>query len=128
MRRVHDGIEIVDAEHAEVRDCESTALVLVRGQLALAGASGEVFHLSRQRRQRFGVGILQDRSEQTALDGDGNSHIRRFQLQNPVTRPDGIALGHLLQRVGDGLDDEVVDAELHTPAFELLVQLAAELE
>ena len=58
MRRVDDRVEVVDPEHAEVGDGEAAALILMRSELAVASAGGEVFHLRREGRERLGVGVL----------------------------------------------------------------------
>ena len=42
MGRVDHRVEVVDAEHAEVRDREAAALVFLRRKLAVAGAGGEI--------------------------------------------------------------------------------------
>ena len=75
MRRVDDSVEILDPEHAEVGDGKAAALILMRGQLSVAGAGGQILHLGGQGRQRFLMRVLEHRREQPTLDGDGHGHI-----------------------------------------------------
>jgi serine O-acetyltransferase len=50
------------------------ALVLVRRELAAAGAGGEVLHLGRKRGEGLLVGVAQDGREEAALDRDPACH------------------------------------------------------
>ncbi len=126
VRRVDDGVEVVDAEHAQVRDGEAAALVLLRLQLALAGARGEVLHFGGDLRQPLGVRVLDDRGQQPALDGHRDGHVGRLELQHAVAGPDGVRALDAHQRHGAGLDDEVVDRQLDARGAELLVQRLAQ--
>src|SRR5215510_9137338 len=51
LRRVNDGVEAVDAVHAEIGDRGRAALILVRREPLRAGAGGEIAHLVRDLRQ-----------------------------------------------------------------------------
>ena len=126
MRRVDDCVEVVDPEHPEVGNRKAAALIFMRRKLAVTRAGSEVFHLGREGRERFAFGVLQDRREETAFDGHGDSNVGGLQLENTIPGPDGIGVRHGLQRQGAGLDDEIVDRQLHTARFKLFVQIAAE--
>jgi SNF2 family DNA or RNA helicase len=75
MRRVDDRVEILDPEHAQIGDGEGSALVLLRGKLAVAGAAGQILHLGRECSQRFHLGVPQHGGEEPALDGHGHRHV-----------------------------------------------------
>lgn len=76
MRWVDDGSEIVYAEHAQVGDGESTALVFFRLEFAFPGSPCERLRLSGDGGKAFGTGILDDRGNETVRSGDGNTNIR----------------------------------------------------
>ncbi len=126
MRRVDHRIEIVDPKHTQIGNGKTAALVFMGGKFAVTGAGGEVFHFGREGRERFHLGVFQDRREQAAFDGNRNSHIGWFQFESTITSPDRIGLGHLLQGQSAGLDDEIVDRQFDAARFKLFVQIGAE--
>ena len=52
MRRVDDRVKVVDAKHAEVGNGKAAALIFMRCQFAVTGTGSEVFHFSREGRER----------------------------------------------------------------------------
>ena len=116
MWRVYDRIKVVDAEHAEVGHRESSALVFMRRKFAVAGAWARVFHLGDSADSDFISASRKHWRKQAALNRHGHSHIGFGELQHPVACPNGIGLGDLLQRKSPGLDDEIVDRQLHATA------------
>jgi hypothetical protein len=85
----------------------------MRGQLAVPRAGREVLHLRRQGGERFHLGIFQDRREEAAFDGHGDGHVRGFSFSIRSPAQTALAIGHGLQRKRAGLDDEIVDRQLH---------------
>ena len=75
VRRVDDGIEALDAVHAEVGDRGGAALVLVRGEPALARALGQIAHLVGDLGERLQLGVADDRREQPAFDGHRHADV-----------------------------------------------------
>ncbi len=78
MRRVDDGSELVNAKHAEVGDCECSALVLFRFELAFAGTGGERFGLGGDRGKTFRAYIFDDGCDQSVRCRDGDTDVRSF--------------------------------------------------
>ena len=72
--------------------------------------------------------VLENRREETALNGHGDSDVGWLELDDPITGPDRVGVRHRLEGQGAGLDDEVIDAELDATGFELLVGLRTEPE
>ena len=90
LRGVDDGSEVVDAEHAQVRDGECSALeslstvripknnphlVFLRLQLAVACFLGQSLGLRRDACQSLRASVLNDRSNQTSRGGDGDANV-----------------------------------------------------
>ena len=72
MGWIDDGVEVLDAEHAEVGDRETASLVLVRRQLAVARECRQFLHLGGQGRERLQVRVPENRREQAAFNGHGD--------------------------------------------------------
>ena len=89
--------------------------------LPFRGALGQVLDLVGDLRQALGrrlrmIGVIRPSAIATATDDVGV-----LVLEDRVVGPGGVGVGHLLQRHGGGLDDEVVDRQL------VLVRTAVQL-
>lgn len=76
LRRVDDGGEVRDVEHAEVGDGEGAALELVRLQLAVARLLGERLCLCGDGREALGAGVLDDGRDEPVRGGHGHRDVR----------------------------------------------------
>ena len=83
-------------------------------QLFLPRARRKVFHFGRDRGQRFGLGIANDRREQSAVERHGNADIGMVETQNAVAGPYRIRRRHPLQSERQRADDEIVDRKLES--------------
>ena len=111
MRRVDDGGEFLDPEHAHVGDGESAALEFIGFQFPGAGAGGEVAHFAADGQQSLLIGAAHDGRDQPIGDGDSDADIDIVIKHHAVIGPTGVDLGNTAQRGGGGLDDEIVDGE-----------------
>ena len=112
MRRIDHRGEILDAVHAEIGHRRGAALIFLGLQLARPRARREILHLGRDRRQRFGLGVADDRRDQAAGHRHRDADIGMLVLEHAAFGPAHIAVGNPLQRDRHRLDDEVVDREL----------------
>ena len=78
LRRVEDGDELLDAEHAEVRDRERPALEVVRAELAVARARDERRRARRRsRRSRARSALADHRHDEPVRRRDGDARRSR---------------------------------------------------
>src|SRR4051794_34573571 len=75
LRRVDDGPEARDAEHAQVGDGEGAAGDLVLLELAVAGAAGEVAGVAGQLAQALPIGVTDDRHDQSVVERDREADV-----------------------------------------------------
>ncbi len=76
LRRVEHGDELLDAEHAEVRDRERAALHVGQGQLAVAGAADEVRAGAGDLLHAPPVGVTDDRDDEPVRRRDRHADVR----------------------------------------------------
>ena len=110
LRRVEHGDELLDAEHAEVRDRERAALEVVLLQLVVARALHEVGARAGDLGDAQALGVADHRDDETLRRGDGDADVRArvdLDLAVDVVRVD-VAVAHerrgrhARQHVGDG--------------------------
>ena len=128
LGRVDDGFELLDAEHAHVGKTGSPTLVFFRSQLALFRARTEVFHLGADLAHPLGARILHDGGNKAIGNGHRDGNIGALELQHGVARELHIAGRNLLQRLGQCLDQHVVDRKLHALRFQRGVQFTAQFQ
>src|SRR5258705_334397 len=112
VRRVDDRGEMIDPVHAEVGNGCRPALIFLGLEFPGPGAGGEILHLARDRRQRLGLGLADDRGDQPAWHRDRHADIGMLVLEHAAVGPAHIAVGNPLQRDGERLDGEIIDREL----------------
>ena len=76
LRRVEDGGELLDAEHAEVRDRERPALEVRELQLVVAGPPDEVGARAGDLLHGAPVRVADDRDDEPLRRGDGDPDVR----------------------------------------------------
>ena len=112
MRRINNRLEVLDAEHAEVRHRRRSALIFIGLQLPRAGAGGIILHLVRDLRQAFRFSLADHGRDEATRDRNRDADIRVLVLEHSALSPGHIRVGHTLQRHGQRLDDEVIDRNL----------------
>ena len=65
------------------------------------------------------IRVAHDRSDEPVLDRDGDADVHAMETPDRVAFPRRVALGYAAQRERDGLDDEIVDADLAAIAEEV---------
>ena len=110
--RVDDRGELVDAQHAEVRDGERRPCVLLGHQLALTSSLGKVASLLGNLPQRQAIGVEQDGRDEAVFDGYSHSDVDAIELADLVGEPVRIDLGMLRQCERDRFDHYVVERRL----------------
>ena len=98
LGRVDDGRELLDAHHAEVRDGEGRAGVLVRLQAPVAGALGQFARLGRDVDQRLRVGVANHRGDQAVLERDRQADVHARVLLDVIAGERRVDLRVPLQR------------------------------
>mmetsp|Transcript_10498 Transcript_10498/g.42445 ORF Transcript_10498/g.42445 Transcript_10498/m.42445 type:complete len:452 (+) Transcript_10498:266-1621(+) len=124
LRRVDDGGELGDAEHAEVGDRAGAALELVRLELAVARSAREVADLGRDRREALGGRVGDDGRDEARGRGDGDRDVDGLVRSRHAVDPRRVGARHISQRERDGLDDDVVHRDFDP---ELRLERLAEL-
>src|SRR5882724_1815680 len=112
LGRVDDGGEVADAQHAEVRDGERRACVLLGPKLPVARALGHLARLRGDLTDGLLVGVADDRRGEAVLDRDGHADVDAGVLDDGLLGEGGVGLGDAAQRERAGLEDEVVPGEL----------------
>ena len=112
MRRIDHGGEILDAVHAEVGDRGGAALIFLRLEFARPGSRREILHLARNRRQRFGLGLADNRRNQSARHRHGDADVGMLVFHHAAFGPAHIAIRYPLQGNCHRLDDKIVDRKL----------------
>src|SRR5688500_1990986 len=112
LGRIDDRRELVDAEHAEVRDGERGARVLLWLELPLAGALRELACLTGDLAHALAVGVEDDRGDEPFLDGDRHPDMNAIEVADLVAEPMRVDLGVLGEGGRDGLQDDVVERDL----------------
>ena len=108
LRRVDDGAELGDAEHAEVRDRERPARELGRGDGVGPHALGQGARVARDLAQRLLVGVEHRRHDERVVGGDGDADVdARVELEAAVL-VGAVGARVLAQRQRRRLDDHVV--------------------
>ena len=78
LRRVYDRVEVVHAEHSEVRDGERPSLILLGLQLAFSCSASEGFGLGGYGSKAFGADVFDDGGDETVGGGDGDADVCSF--------------------------------------------------
>ena len=130
LRRIDDGVEAVDAEHAEVGDGERAALEFVGLELAVLGFAGERLGFAADLDERFVLRFLDDGGDEAVGDGDGEGELDVGELADGVALEGRVDGGDATDGLGGGLEDEIVEAELDRRGefAERFVELHAEVE
>src|SRR5262245_22733469 len=77
-----------------------------------AGSLCEVGNPRGHHRQRHHVDTAHHGRQEAAVHRHGYGDVDTVKAADRVTVPDGIGVGHVHERTGDGLDHEVVDRHL----------------
>src|SRR5690606_31763244 len=77
---------------------------------------------------RLQVRIKHHRSDESVRDRDGKGHVGATVVADLGGLPRAVDRRHLAQGFGAGLEDEVVDRELHAIVDETAVELGAQGE
>src|SRR5579864_9290802 len=117
MRRVDHGGEILDAEHAQIRDRKTTAFELRRLELLGARAFRKGFDLIRDDREAFLFGAKYDRRDQPEVERHRDADISMLVPQHCCFGPAGVDLRHAYERERASLDDKVVHRKLVAVLF-----------
>ena len=114
LGRVDDGVEVADAEGAEVRDGDGAAGHFVRGQLFVACPDGEILELGGEVLDRFRLGGADHRGDESVLDRDGDGEVGLTMVENRVALEGAVHLGHGTGREDGGAHDEIVHRVLRS--------------
>ena len=104
------------AEDSGIGDGEGAALDLVGLQLLGAGALAQVVEGALQADEAQFVGVLDDRHEQSPVEGDGDADIDVALVVDVVAFDRGVHDGPGAQSLGDGADEEGRVGELESGA------------
>src|SRR5881394_623049 len=117
--------EVLDVEHAEVRDAERRAGVLLGLEPTIARAAGKLARFGADLTQALQVGVSDHRRDQSILDRHRHPDVDLVPVPDVILLEPGVAGAMLHEREGDGFDDDVVERDF--PAFftELLVERLA---
>src|ERR671920_1983380 len=126
LRRVDDGGEALDAEHAHVGDGDGAALVLVGREIPVASALGEVLGLLRDGSEALLGGVPDDRGYEALVQGHGHRHVHLLVQLYSLGGVEGVEFREVFEGHRTRLHDEVVDGELYLLLGELLVELRAQ--
>ena len=77
LRRVEHGDELLDAEHAEVRDREGAALHVLQRQLAVAGTADEIGAGAGDLLHAAAVGVADHGDDEAVRGRDRDADVRR---------------------------------------------------
>ena len=91
--------------------------------LCAIGKPGEGFGFATDGEDRFRFGIVDDRSDEPVVDRDREGDVSIGVMVDAGILPRAIDRGDPTQRLGAGLEDEVVDGEIHAVRFHGRVQL-----
>ena len=111
LRRVDDGGEILDPEHAQIGDRETAAFIFVGLELLVLGLARQFLDLVGDRGQPLGLGREHDGRDQARGNGDRDADIGMLVAQDRGVGPAGIDVGMLHQRHRRRLHHEVIDRE-----------------
>ena len=117
LRRVQDRGGHQRAVDAAVGDGEAAALHFGHAQLAIAGAKTQLGDLLFNRGKAHLVGVAQHRHHEAGGRADGDPHMDVVLVDHILTVDLGVDLGHFLQRMGAGLDEERHEAEFDPVLF-----------
>src|SRR5688572_7437747 len=81
---IDDRREVVDAEHAQVRDREGRARVFVRLEPPLARAAGEFARLLRDLAKSLLIGVKNDGRYQAIFDRHGHAEVDTIEVAHVV--------------------------------------------
>ena len=116
LGRIDDRRELVDAEHAQVRDRERPVGHLLGLELPGSRPCRELPHLARDRGDALLVRVADDRRDEPVGDGDRDGDVDAPVDEDGVGREARVALGHAHERDRAGLDEQVVDRHLRRVA------------
>ena len=125
LRRVDDGLKVLDAHHPHVRQAGGAALIFGRLQLAFLGLGGERAHVGGNLRDALAGGVLNDRGDQAARNADRHADVGAAKLAQSIPGKGDIARRHLHQSHTQRLDQQIVDRQLHPAPRQRRVQLPA---
>ena len=128
LRRVEHGDELLDAEHAEVRDRERAALHVLQRQLAVAGAADEIGAGAGDLLHAAPVGVADDRHDEPVRSRDGHADVRPGMTMDLLAgegRVDGAVAD---ERDADEPGEQVVDGRLHVALGQARDELLAEVQ
>ena len=109
LRRVHDGVEGLDAPCAEVRDGDGAAIELIWHEFFVASTHGHFLDLFRNLEDGFLLGIFDDGSDEAVVYCDGNGDPDVGELDNVVA-----IIRSIRFRDGDGgIDERFDDKVIH---------------
>ena len=86
LRRVEHGDELLDAEHAEVRDRERAALQVGQRQLAVARAADEIGAGAGDLLDAAPVGVADDGDDEPVRGRDRHADVRAGMSMDLVAR------------------------------------------
>src|SRR5579884_2799588 len=127
--RVNDGGEALHVVHAQVADGEGAAAQVIGLKLARTRCLGQPPRLARNVEDAALIGVLDDGNDQARLQRHRHADIDLFFLDQPILGEGDIDLRHAYQRARDGLDNQVVEADLNRLRFArgILIDLPAQL-
>ena len=108
LRRVNDGRELLDPEHAEVADRERAADHVRRAQLAVLGLARERPHLAGDAGEAQAARAANHGHHQTRIRLHRDGDVSLGVLANLIAHPAGVDVRALLERERGRLDDEIV--------------------
>src|SRR6266536_1871905 len=109
LRRVEDGNEPLDAEHAEVRDREGAAVEIFLAELARARACDDVCPGCGQLGDRQALGLVDHGDDEAGVDRDRDADVGARMELDRVFGPQRVDRAVAHQRGGAGLGQDVRD-------------------
>src|SRR5690606_39756398 len=112
------------AEYARIGDGERRSLDLLRLELAVAGACGEVVDALRDAKEVQLVRLVHHRNDESRVEVHGDADVDVPAVDDVVAGDGGVDPRELLEHPGDGDGHEGGVADLHALLFPALLVLA----
>lgn len=115
LRGVDDSSKFVDAEHAEVGNGESAALVLFRLELTVTSSGGKSLGLGRNSGKTLGTDVFDDGGNETVGGSNSDTDVGLLVHADSLAKPTRVSLGDVCESQRSSFDDfEGVSLVLHT--------------
>ena len=128
LRRVQHGHELLDPEHAEVRDRERAVGEIVPLELAFPGAADEAGPVCGDLLDRLPIGVADHRHDEPVRRGDGDADVRHGEAEDLVAREVGVHRPMAQERGRRDLRQQVAHRRLRLAVAEASDEPLAQLQ